>query len=134
MLIAAYQARPKATPTGTTEPHYRIRRDTVDTTGVVTLRHAGRLHHIGIGRTTPEPASSCSCSSTTYTSASPTPPPAPSSANWSSTPPLEVGKLGLDRVAAGFKVVVGLPVGQGVFEEDLAGGAENALLEEAGDR
>lgn len=48
---AAYQARPKATPTGTTDSHYRIRRDTVDTTGVVTLRHAGRLHHIGIGRT-----------------------------------------------------------------------------------
>jgi len=48
---AAYQARPKATPTGTTESHYRIRRDTVDATGVVTLRHAGRLHHIGLGRT-----------------------------------------------------------------------------------
>jgi hypothetical protein len=48
---AAYQARPKATPSGTTEAHCRIRHDTVDATGVVTLRHAGRLHHIGIGRT-----------------------------------------------------------------------------------
>jgi transposase InsO family protein len=48
---AAYQARPKATPTGLTESHYRIRRDTVDATGVVTVRHAGRLHHIGLGRT-----------------------------------------------------------------------------------
>jgi transposase InsO family protein len=48
---AAYQARPKATPTGTTDSHYRIRRDTVDESGVVTLRHAGRLHHIGLGRT-----------------------------------------------------------------------------------
>src|SRR5207342_1542812 len=33
------------------DTHDRIRRDRVDTTGVVTLRHAGRLHHIGIGRT-----------------------------------------------------------------------------------
>src|SRR4029450_5555520 len=33
------------------DPHDRIRRDRVDATGVVTLRHAGRLHHIGIGRT-----------------------------------------------------------------------------------
>lgn len=48
----AYQARPKATP-GDRGPdtHDRIRRDRVDATGVVTLRHAGRLHHIGIGRT-----------------------------------------------------------------------------------
>jgi Integrase core domain len=49
----AYQARPKATPgprdhTGT---HDRIRHDQVDTTGVVTLRVGGRLHHIGLGRT-----------------------------------------------------------------------------------
>jgi hypothetical protein len=48
----AYAARPKATP-GDRGPdtHDRIRHDRVDTTGVVTLRHAGRLHHIGIGRT-----------------------------------------------------------------------------------
>jgi hypothetical protein len=31
-------------------PHYRIRRDKVDITGVVTLRHTSRLHHIGLGR------------------------------------------------------------------------------------
>ena len=31
--------------------HDRIRHDRIDDTGVVTLRHAGRLHHIGIGRT-----------------------------------------------------------------------------------
>jgi transposase InsO family protein len=50
---AAYQARPKATPTGTTqaEPQARIRRDVVDSDGKLTLRHNGRLHHIGIGRT-----------------------------------------------------------------------------------
>jgi transposase InsO family protein len=49
----AYAARPKASPTANrdTDSRDRIRRDRVDTTGVVTLRHAGRLHHIGVGRT-----------------------------------------------------------------------------------
>jgi hypothetical protein len=38
-------------PTATsTPPHYRVRVDRIDTTGVVTLRHNSRLHHIGIGR------------------------------------------------------------------------------------
>ena len=31
--------------------HQRVRHDRIDTSGVVTLRIAGRLHHIGIGRT-----------------------------------------------------------------------------------
>ena len=48
---AAYAARPKATPTGTTPTHERVRRDRIDDSGVVTVRHHGRLHHIGIGRT-----------------------------------------------------------------------------------
>jgi transposase InsO family protein len=48
---AAYAARPKATPTGTTPTHDRVRRDRIDDSGVVTLRHHGKLHHIGIGRT-----------------------------------------------------------------------------------
>ena len=50
---AAYQARPKATPTSSNqaEPQPRVRRDVVDNHGKLTLRHAGRLHHIGIGRT-----------------------------------------------------------------------------------
>jgi transposase InsO family protein len=50
---AAYQARPKATPTGATpaQPHARVRHDVVDTSGTLTLRHNGRLHHIGVGRT-----------------------------------------------------------------------------------
>lgn len=30
--------------------HFRVRRDRVDKTGSVTLRHNSRLHHIGIGR------------------------------------------------------------------------------------
>jgi transposase InsO family protein len=49
---ATYQARPKATPTKEDhDPHHRIRHDRVDQAGAVTLRHNGRLHHIGIGRT-----------------------------------------------------------------------------------
>jgi transposase InsO family protein len=48
---AAYHARPKATPgdpsAGTQD---RVRADRVDADGKLTLRHAGRLHHIGIGR------------------------------------------------------------------------------------
>lgn len=46
----AYHALPKATPTTEPTPHYRIRYDTVDNYGKVTLRRAGKLHHIGIGR------------------------------------------------------------------------------------
>jgi transposase InsO family protein len=48
----AYAARPKATP-GIDRPsdtHDRLRHDKVDKAGCVTLRVAGRLHHIGIGR------------------------------------------------------------------------------------
>ncbi len=48
----AYNARPKAGPGNrSTDRHLRVRRDRVDSTGSVTLRHNGRLHHIGIGRT-----------------------------------------------------------------------------------
>jgi hypothetical protein len=50
---AAFAARPKATPTrpGLQAPsHYRVRHDKVDRTGVITLRHNSRLHHIGLGR------------------------------------------------------------------------------------
>jgi transposase InsO family protein len=49
----AYRARPKAAPhtTGpTVADHYRVRHDKIDPSGVVTLRHNSRLHHIGIGR------------------------------------------------------------------------------------
>src|SRR6478735_3590128 len=44
---------PKAVPGEVTDPHThdRIRHDTVDKAGSVTLRHRSRLHHIGIGRT-----------------------------------------------------------------------------------
>lgn len=50
---AAFAARPKATPAGPRleiPPHYRVRRDKIDITGVITLRHNSRLHHIGLGR------------------------------------------------------------------------------------
>jgi transposase InsO family protein len=48
---AVYTARPKATPGERLDTHNRVRRDRVDDTGSLTLRHAGRLHHIGVGRT-----------------------------------------------------------------------------------
>jgi hypothetical protein len=47
----AYAARPKAVPGDRADDtHDRVRTDRIDATGVVTLRHNGRLHHIGIGR------------------------------------------------------------------------------------
>jgi transposase InsO family protein len=50
---AAYTARPKATPSAdrANQTHDRVRTDRIDESGAVTLRVAGRLHHIGIGRT-----------------------------------------------------------------------------------
>lgn len=50
---AAFEARDKARPA---EPLFdiahgtRVRRDRIDGGGAVTLRHKGRLHHIGVGR------------------------------------------------------------------------------------
>ena len=49
---AAYTARPKAAPgTRAADTHDRVRRDIIGPTGTVTLRHGGKLYHIGIGRT-----------------------------------------------------------------------------------
>lgn len=46
----AYRATPKAGPsTRADAAHYRIRRDRVDKLGNLTLRHAGKLHHLGVG-------------------------------------------------------------------------------------
>jgi hypothetical protein len=46
----AYQARPKAVPSGPIIPtHYRVRHDKIDSGGSVTVRHNSRLHHIGLG-------------------------------------------------------------------------------------
>ena len=51
--VTLYQTMPKALPGACrdTDTHDRVRHDTVDTGGTVTLRVNGRLHHIGIGRT-----------------------------------------------------------------------------------
>ncbi len=48
----AYAARPKAQPRlpKIDTAHWRTRRDTIDKSGTVTLRHNSRLHHIGVGR------------------------------------------------------------------------------------
>jgi transposase InsO family protein len=51
---ARYESLPKATPTAGArddDTHARVRHDRVDTSGTITLRVAGRLHHIGISRT-----------------------------------------------------------------------------------
>ena len=50
---ALYETLPKALPGSSRDPetHDRVRLDVVDTSGSVTLRVAGQLRHIGIGRT-----------------------------------------------------------------------------------
>jgi len=47
--VAAYHARPKAAPTATHQPHYRVRHDRVSH-GNVTVRIHGQLHHLGLAR------------------------------------------------------------------------------------
>ncbi len=48
-----YTARPKATPGAdrTSDTHDRVRHDKINKAGTVTLRIAGQLRHIGVGRT-----------------------------------------------------------------------------------
>jgi hypothetical protein len=50
---ALYNELPKAVPgpSRDTDTHDRIRHDRIDKSGTVTLRLAGQLRHIGIGRT-----------------------------------------------------------------------------------
>ena len=46
----AYTALPKARPTGTPAAgYYRVRFDHVGTNGKISLRRAGKMHHLGIG-------------------------------------------------------------------------------------
>lgn len=46
-----YRATPKALPAeGRLPDHYRLRYDRVDNDGKVSIRRAGRMHHLGIGR------------------------------------------------------------------------------------
>ena len=48
-----YRATPKAAPAnnGHAHGHYRLRYDRLDTKGRMTIRRAGRMHHLGIGTT-----------------------------------------------------------------------------------
>lgn len=46
----AYAALPKATPHSVTEPEWRTRVGKVDKNGKVSLRYAGKLRHLGMGR------------------------------------------------------------------------------------
>jgi transposase InsO family protein len=49
--LQAYQGRVKAKPTARPRAtHFRVRKDKVDQTGRITLRHRSRLHHIAVGR------------------------------------------------------------------------------------
>jgi transposase InsO family protein len=47
----AYRATPKAAPAtnGHAKAHYRLRYDRLDTKGKMTIRRAGRMHHLGVG-------------------------------------------------------------------------------------
>jgi transposase InsO family protein len=47
----AYRATPKAAPAtnGHAPQHYRLRYDRLDNKGKMTIRRAGRMHHLGIG-------------------------------------------------------------------------------------
>jgi transposase InsO family protein len=47
----AYRATPKAAPAtnGHAQGHYRLRYDRLDTKGKMTIRRAGRMHHLGVG-------------------------------------------------------------------------------------
>lgn len=51
--MTVYTSRPKATPRSdrSADTHDRVRHDKIDKAGSVTLRVAGRLRHIGVGRT-----------------------------------------------------------------------------------
>lgn len=46
----AYTTGPKATPTTTPTQEWRVRHDIVAPNGKVSIRYAGRLYHLGIGR------------------------------------------------------------------------------------
>lgn len=46
----AYRSTPKALPAGGRGTHFRLRYDRVDNDGHISLRRAGRMHHLGIGR------------------------------------------------------------------------------------
>jgi hypothetical protein len=47
----AYHARAKAPPTNDPSQHFRIRHDTVDQSGKLTLRYGSRIQHLDVGKT-----------------------------------------------------------------------------------
>lgn len=47
---AAYHATPEALPAAGRGTHFRLRYDRVDTAGHVSLRRAGHMHHLGVGK------------------------------------------------------------------------------------
>lgn len=47
--VDTYRATPKAHPATPSEGHYRLRYDHVADNGKMSLRHAGHMHHLGIG-------------------------------------------------------------------------------------
>lgn len=98
----AYRATPKALPASNGHPpgHYRLRYDRLDNKGKMSLRRAGRMHHLGVGAPN-TPANASSHSPTTTTSPSPTSPPARSSAATSSSPTKPTGATKTTSQAAG---------------------------------
>jgi hypothetical protein len=48
----AYSATIKPAPAGQPgQPHYRVRKDHIDRLDKISLRRAGRMHHLGVGAT-----------------------------------------------------------------------------------
>lgn len=84
--IDAFHARTKAHPRlrGVTVDGYRLRHDTIDDSGKITIRYQSRLYHIGLGRRHAGRPSPCSSPDATFVSSPKT---ASSSASSSSTPP-----------------------------------------------
>src|SRR5262245_713807 len=49
--IEAFNARPKAFPTGyQIPPHYRVRHDKIDAAGLITIGYDSHLHHVGLSK------------------------------------------------------------------------------------
>src|SRR3954468_1415652 len=72
---ALYDTMPKAVPgpSRDAETHDRIRHDIVDKSGSVTLRAAGQLRHIGVGRTHARTHVILLIQDSTYASSTPSP-------------------------------------------------------------
>jgi hypothetical protein len=96
----AYSATVKAAPLdhGAT-PHYRVRNDHVDRLGKISLRRAGRVHHLGVGAAHTGQAVTILIDADTATSSTKTP--AKSSAKTPSTPTAATGATNTNHPADG---------------------------------